>query len=204
VTIWSEGLKALGYTPDGTWVGQWLVINGMIDPLYHGKNRFKTVHYISVGPTVTDRSQVHKVSQEEALWRLGKGPRTGTVGGGSSKQGKPVPDKNAAILSQLGGATKPVTRQWPVASSPTKAGTTSKPTAPPGSSVPGPPTGQSAVKTRNEQILQNMGAGSQTPPSSSGMAGQPGQQEPKGCAKWAAMIFGSFLLIVVYLVSKIM
>jgi hypothetical protein len=24
LTIWSEGLKALGYTPDATWVGKWL------------------------------------------------------------------------------------------------------------------------------------------------------------------------------------
>jgi len=45
LTIWSEGLKALGYTPDQSWIGQWIVANGMVDPVYHGKNRFKTITY---------------------------------------------------------------------------------------------------------------------------------------------------------------
>jgi serine/threonine protein kinase len=36
ITLWSEGLNALGYTPDASWQGQWIVVNGLIDPVYQG------------------------------------------------------------------------------------------------------------------------------------------------------------------------
>jgi hypothetical protein len=193
-TIWSEGLDALGYAPDATWVGQWLSINGMIDPVYHGKNQYRTVSYVTVGPTVTDRSQVHRISEEEALWRLGRGPRTGAAAG---KQPPRPSSRNAAVLAQLGGGTKPRAQPWPASTKSTKSPSTSKPR---GVSVPAGPTrtgGTTPVKTHNEQILQRIGAGA----SSAGRGTGPAKPEPKGCAKWAAMLFGSVLLILAYLLS---
>src|SRR5262249_38043005 len=44
-------------------------------PVYHGKNRFNTITYRTGGMTVEDRPQIRKVSAEEAMWRLGKGPQ---------------------------------------------------------------------------------------------------------------------------------
>jgi hypothetical protein len=184
VTIWSEGLKALGYTPDSSWVGRWLVINGMIDPVYHGENRFKTITYVSVGPTVTDRSQIHKISKEEALWRLGKGRRPEALAG--NQQPKTPGAKNADILRQLGGGAKPPAQTWPVSTSPTKMAGTPRPPTPGGSIV----RVSSMVKTRNDQVLETIVAGSPTSSSSSGgTAGSQGKQEPKGCARWVSMLF---------------
>lgn len=196
VTIWSEGLKALGHgnTPDPTWVGRWIVINGMIDPVYHGKNRYKTIQYVSVGPTVTDRSQIRTITKEEALWRLGRGPRlSGVI---ARPIVPPAPKKNDEILTQMGGGKKPSPQPWPASMSPTKAGGTSKPT-PSAPSAPKPPPVQSPVKTHNEQILQNMG----TVPSSSSTSdkGAKGTPQSTGCAIWAAMMLGGLFSTVAYL-----
>jgi hypothetical protein len=195
-TIWSEGLKALGYAPDPTWVGQWLSINGMIDPVYHGKNRYKTVSYVSVGPTVTDRSQIHRIPQEEALWRLGRGPRKGEVAG--RQQPKPS-SRNAAVLARLSGGSKPTAPSWPASTKPPRVAGAS---APRGKAMPAGPTqtsGASPVKTHNEQVLQKIGAGASSAGGSTALP--PAKPEPKGCAKWVAMLLGSVLLILTYLFS---
>jgi hypothetical protein len=198
VTIWSEGLKALGYTPDSSWIGQWLVINGMIDPVYHGNNRYKTVHYVAVGLTVTDRSQIHKVSKEEAMWRLGKGPRTGAAA--AAQKASTVPTKNAEILTQLGGDLKPSVQPWSTSTSPAKPSIPSRPPTSAGAGAPIP----GSVKSRNEEVLKKLRTGApSSSASTSGGSGTQGRQEPKGCAKWVAMLFGSFLLIV-YMLIKMM
>ncbi len=73
LTLWQEGLNEVA--PDESWKGQWIVANGMVDPIYHGSNRWGNVTYKSIGITITHSSQLHKISREEALWRLGKGQR---------------------------------------------------------------------------------------------------------------------------------
>jgi hypothetical protein len=188
-TIWSEGLTAFGDTPDASWVGQWIVVNGMIDPVYHGKNRYKTISYVSVGPTVTDRSQIRMVSQEEALWHLGKGPRG--IAAASAKQVK-VPDKNAAVLAKLRGTNS--TEPWPQSSAPGNALAQPQPKTVMGTRAPGTITGQSPVRTRNEQVLLEMNAGP-----TSGTPGPQGQQK-KGCARFMAMMLVGFLAIMAYTV----
>jgi hypothetical protein len=98
ITIWSDGLQALGVSPDSGWHGQWIVVNGLIDPVYHGKNRFNTITYRSVGITVSDRSQIHKITPEEALWRLGRGDRTGIP---TADTPAPALSKNDVILREI-------------------------------------------------------------------------------------------------------
>ena len=199
-TIWSEGLKALGYTPDATWIGQWLVINGMIDPVYHGKDRYKTIQYVSVGPTVTDLCQIHKVSKEEALWRLGKGPRTGAV----AKADETLAEKRQSeILTAFGGAANAPTEQPPVSPNAATPRASAKSTG----GVPSAPkttTRESYVKTRNEQIFTEISASTRSSPSSGTSGTGPDQKpEPKGCATWAAMILAAFLTIFGYILVNI-
>ena len=66
VTIWSEGLEALG--PDGSarsWVGSWIAVVGLMDPPYTGRN------YTNVSISVTTKLQISVISKNEARWRLG-------------------------------------------------------------------------------------------------------------------------------------
>jgi hypothetical protein len=134
LTIWSEGLKALGYTPDQSWIGAWIVANGMVDPVYHGK----TIAYRKVGITIQDRSQIRKVSEAEAMWRLGKAPQpdrspiTTTEGD--------VAAANDRVREKLqGGRGKG--KQKPISS------TRHSPPQPSGGS------GHASVQSKNQQIL---------------------------------------------------
>ena len=195
ITIWSEGLKALGFTPDATWQGQWIVVNGLIDPVYHGKNRYKTITYRSVGITLSDRSQLHKVPQEEALWRLGRGEKHGDPV--ASQTNPPVADKNADILKGVQGGKKPASSKpsWPSSSSPTQTAPTRPQTAAP------PP---STVKSRNEAILKglapagsNQSSGKQGPTSSSQPTKTP-TNDTSGCLIALAIVIGIIVLIAIF------
>lgn len=190
VTLWSEGLKALGLTPDYSWHGQWIVVNGLIEPVYHGKNRYKTIEYRSIGITLSDRSQLHKITQDEALWRLGRGARPGSA----VPQGTaPTASKNDDVLRNLQG--KPVatgSAVWP---------TTSKPLATPHGSKPQQTTLQpSTVKSRNEAILKGLTPSGPSRPS--GVSGPKGSGQPanspaddnSGCLIALAIVFGVIVL----------
>ena len=73
LTIWSEGLSTLAAMPDKTWVGTWVSAVGLIEQPYEGKRQDRP--YSSVGPTILDQSQIVRLSEEQALFRLGKGKR---------------------------------------------------------------------------------------------------------------------------------
>jgi len=144
ITLWSEGLKALGHTPDASWHGQWIVVNGLIDPVYDGKNRYKTITYRSVGITLSDRSQLHKVSADEALWRLGRGVRAGFSQAPNIIE--PAASRNEDILQNLQGRPpKSPAQSWPTAVSP-KPTTHSRPQT----------TAPSSTKAKNEAILKSL------------------------------------------------
>ncbi len=72
IAIWPPALRRLTKKPDATWVGRWLVVNGLIDPVYKGRG------YQSVGTTLSDGSQLQEITHEEALWRFGRGARPGS------------------------------------------------------------------------------------------------------------------------------
>jgi serine/threonine protein kinase len=159
VTVWSEGLQALGVAPDSSWHGQWIVINGLIDPVYHGRNRFKTISYRSVGITLSDRSQLHTITPEEALWRLNRGDRTARP---ATKSPAPIPSRNADILRVI-RQNKPAstTSMGPSGSNP-------RPQRPPAikpyqptprqtqPATQAPSTQPNLVKSRNEAILKGL------------------------------------------------
>jgi hypothetical protein len=160
--IWSEGLAALGYTPDSSWVGKWIVVNGMVDPVYEGQNRFKTIKYRAVGISVSDRSQIHVISQQEAHWRLGKGPRPVTAL--APKSSVSIPGNIVRVLSQpgTGGVNQPTI---PPSGTPTSH---VPPIANPIPIVVPPQTGNPPAKCtadvlgKNAKVLAHIGGISQT------------------------------------------
>jgi hypothetical protein len=164
VTIWSEGLAALGFTPDETLQGKWVSINGLVDPVYHSTagGRFKNINYHAVGITLSDRAQFHEITEQEAAWRLGK---VAKPTGGKSTKPPPaaVSQANDDILKGLKGKGKPKATggAWPPSSKPTPKPVT--PAAPRGNTAaPQQPT---TVKDRNEQLLKSIQAQSApTPP----------------------------------------
>ncbi len=156
VTIWSEGLAALGFTPDETLKAKWVSITGLVDPVYHSTagGRFKNISYDAVGITLSDRAQFHEITEQEAAWRLGK---VAKPAGAKSAKSKPaaVSQANDDILKGLTGRgkAKSTGAAWSSSKSNPKPAV---PTAPSGGSTTPlhPPT----VKARNEQVLQSIQA----------------------------------------------
>jgi hypothetical protein len=70
LTIWSDGLQNFGAKPDSSWVGRWVSATGLIDPPYTGKHYGRP--YTNIGITIGDQSQVVQISDDEALFRLGR------------------------------------------------------------------------------------------------------------------------------------
>lgn len=67
LTIWAEGLKALGNeVPNGSWVGRWVAISGLVEPPYPGKG------YTHISMNVAQRGQLQQLTEDEARYRLGK------------------------------------------------------------------------------------------------------------------------------------
>jgi hypothetical protein len=100
ITIWSEGVKALGRRrPDETWQGRWISVTGMMDPPYESKGaRYRNK---SVGITVTDATQIREINEDEARWRLGENrrPQGDNVPAGPSSRS--VPSTNRDILDEI-------------------------------------------------------------------------------------------------------
>ena len=88
LNIWSDGLAKLAAAPSEAWVGSWLSIQGLIDPVYvSGK------YGASLSITITSNSQLRKITETEAGHRLGG---AGTATGGTTS--------NRDILAGLGNA----------------------------------------------------------------------------------------------------
>ena len=73
VNIWSEGLAKLRTQPDKTWVGKWVSVTGLVDSPYRRPG------FSQLSVTVTEQSQLHVITQEEAEYRLGIPPKKDAV-----------------------------------------------------------------------------------------------------------------------------
>jgi serine/threonine protein kinase len=71
LNIWSDGLKKLPSTPDQSWVGKWLSVQGLIDPPYDSK------YGTSLSVTISTSNQLRTISSQEAAHRL-RAPKSGT------------------------------------------------------------------------------------------------------------------------------
>jgi hypothetical protein len=90
LNIWSEGLAKLSGAPSKAWVGKWLSVQGLVDPIYTGR------HGTSLSITVASNSQLRTITEVEARHRL-KSPASATV---SRTTG------NQTILDSLGSPTR--------------------------------------------------------------------------------------------------
>ena len=65
INIWSDGLAALTTTPDDSWIGKWISVTGLLEPIYRGAQGYR---HLSV--TVTQSNQMHVITAKEATYRL--------------------------------------------------------------------------------------------------------------------------------------
>lgn len=70
ITIWSEGLSNMSTRPNESWVGRWISVTGLVDPLYQGQHYGRP--YQNVGITATSDSQIVQISEQQAKFRLGR------------------------------------------------------------------------------------------------------------------------------------
>ncbi|GBR29564.1 protein kinase family protein [Kozakia baliensis] len=66
LNIWSDGLAKLPRAPSKSWVGNWLSIQGLVDPAWSGH------HGTSLSITITSSSQLRTITESEARHRLKK------------------------------------------------------------------------------------------------------------------------------------
>ena len=95
IAIWSEGLRALRSKPDQSWVGKWISVIGLMDPVYVGKKY--TYSHLSI--TITAVGQMTLLSEDVARWRLAE-PR------GSRQASTPGRSNNEALV-KIKGSHKP-------------------------------------------------------------------------------------------------
>ncbi|HGW8066192.1 TPA: hypothetical protein ACNRJ0_005424 [Escherichia coli] len=66
INIWKDGLDALSHEPDNSWVGKYISVKGLIEPIYHNKRH----KYSCISITVTKNDQMTIISEIEAQRRL--------------------------------------------------------------------------------------------------------------------------------------
>jgi serine/threonine protein kinase len=100
ISIWSEGLAALGNKPDEGWVGKWVSVIGLMEPPYNRRGRGFSYTHLAI--SVTQSNQIHLITDSEAKYRLA----------GTSTRSAPAlhpQSKNKEILDSIRGNTRPST-----------------------------------------------------------------------------------------------
>ncbi len=98
LSIWSEALSILAVRPDASWVGRWVSVKGMVDPVYANKK----LKYENTGITISSAHQIQSIGESEAKYRLGSGSpdaHARTQTGAGSK----VEATNSAMLAKIRG-----------------------------------------------------------------------------------------------------
>lgn len=66
ITLWSQALKGATDLPSQQWVGQWVTIRGLVEPVYVNPKK----GYSSISITAALSSHVKKITEQEARYRL--------------------------------------------------------------------------------------------------------------------------------------
>lgn len=93
INLWSEALAKGGERPNETWVGRWLTIRGLVEPVY--SNRKFNYNHISISADAL--GQVSQLTEAEAKYRL-SAPRTSAARPATSSN-------NSTVLDQLRGSS---------------------------------------------------------------------------------------------------
>lgn len=89
IALWSPALKGAKDLPSEQWVGQWVTIRGLVEPVYESKDR----GYKHITITAALVSHISKLTEQEARYRLTPVPS-------QQKNGQPS-SSNAAALAAL-------------------------------------------------------------------------------------------------------
>lgn len=90
ISIWSEGLDTLSNKPSSDWIGKWVSVVGLMEPPYISRQ----YHYSHLAISITQSSQLHIISEQEARFRLS---------GSSTRYSSPnVKSSNDDILQKIG------------------------------------------------------------------------------------------------------
>lgn len=108
INLWNEALSKTGEKPSEQWVGRWVTIRGLVEPVYANKK----FNYEHISITADAVSQVSQITEAEARYRLV--PPTSRPNRNTSV----MPD-NATTLEKLRGNTVTSTTQ-PVRLAPTQ------------------------------------------------------------------------------------
>lgn len=92
LNIWSEALGKGGVRPTGAWVGKWVTIKGLVEPIYRNPN-FKYEH---IAITVANLSQLVQLTEAEATYRLTARQVTRAISHATRS--------NRELLSEMGAA----------------------------------------------------------------------------------------------------
>lgn len=178
INLWNEALSKPGERPNETWVGRWVTIRGLVEPVYTNK-RFN-YHHISI--TADAVGQISQLTEAEAKYRLSAPctptARTATssaatnnaaaldiLRGSSAARSSPVPSgvtqqsaqnttsRNQALLQSMQGRT-PSTRPTPP-TPPTRPTTHQRPDA--NTPLRGPPPSSSPYRQHAQIKEQSTG-----------------------------------------------
>jgi hypothetical protein len=67
INVWSAGLKKLKQPPDASWIGKWVSVSGMLEPIYFSQK----YGYHHIGISVQGASELRVIAEAEAKYRLG-------------------------------------------------------------------------------------------------------------------------------------
>ncbi len=147
-SIWPDALSTFSTPPDESWVGTWIYASGLIGKPFEGKSRKGA--YVSVGLAISDAGEIMRLSEEEALFHLGRNKRkpakSRIIGGDERASGfsrnpdKPV-QANSEILARLSAA--------PIQSRPPRPKAVPPPPVPPSHSA-------GAGPSRNKVLLDRL------------------------------------------------
>lgn len=96
INLWSEALTKAGERPSEAWVGRWVTIRGLVEPVYASK-KYKYQH-ISI--TADAVSQIGQLTEAEAKYRLSAPRPTATARSTTSAS-----SNNSAVLDRLRGSS---------------------------------------------------------------------------------------------------
>jgi serine/threonine protein kinase len=94
INLWSEALSKSGENPSQSWVGRWVTIKGLVEPV------FKRARYEHISITAGALSQISQLTETEARYRLT--PRTANV-----RINTPSATNNTDALNRLRTGTSP-------------------------------------------------------------------------------------------------
>lgn len=190
VQIWSNVLASFSRAPDQTWKGRWISVTGLVQAPFETKSG-----YDHIGIEIEDESEIRFVTEDEALFRLGKRNRMS-----AGSQPVSAPGSNQSLIEEIrrGGAS----RGHSVPAAPPSAGASS-PSGSTSWTQIGTPTGS---RSTNQNLLDQMrtsgsfgSSGSSKPiPASAGSpvapSAPPGSQQPSpragggGSGCWGCLI----------------